>query len=119
MGLKQFETMTFDYVIADIDLGRNRMNGYKLTQEILEKYPSTYVLIHSNRRKEELDIEIRNDRQSRFLGFLPKPMKGDGLLNFFAGKCLGAGVGAAAFRPPESWGALKVAATMTAPKKKK
>ena len=119
MGLKQFETMTFDYVIADIDLGRNRMNGYKLTQEILEKYPSTYVLIHSNRRKEELDIEIRNDRQSRFLGFLPKPMKADELLQFLACKSFEAGDVAAAFRPPESCGDLKVAATMTAPKKKK
>src|SRR3989338_55428 len=119
MGLKQFETMTFDYVIADIDLCRNRMNGYKLTQEILEKYPSTYVLIHSNRRKEELDIEIRNDRQSRFLGFLPKPMKADELLQFLACKSFEAGDVAAAFRPPESCGGPKGAATMTAPKKKK
>ncbi len=86
MGLKQFETMTFDCVIADIDLGRNKMNGYKLTQEILEKYPSTYVLIHSNRRRDEMDEKIRVAASDHFLGFLPKPMKADELLQFLACK---------------------------------
>ncbi len=132
MGLKQFETMAFDYVIADIDLGRNKMNGYKLTQEILEKHPSTYVLIHSNRRRDEMDEKIRqacHPRESgdpvnvgdsrlrgndtRFMGFLPKPMKTDELLQFLACKSFETASGSVAepFRVPQDDGRLKPSAT--------
>ncbi|MBI2342685.1 MAG: response regulator, partial [Deltaproteobacteria bacterium] len=103
-GLKLFESGGFDYVIADIDLGKRKMNGYDFTQEILQKYPNTCVLIHSNKRKEELDIEIRECARyapspqpspsrgegeggggiDRFMGFLPKPMKASELLQFLA-----------------------------------
>lgn len=55
MAFKLFDDRIFDYVVADIDLGKNRMNGYEFTQIILEKYPGAYVLIHSNKRKDELD----------------------------------------------------------------
>ncbi len=90
-ALKVFEGREFDYVIADIDLGRNRMNGYKLTKIILEKYPNTHVLIHSNKRKGEMDEEVRRLSPSRFMGFLPKPMTSSELLQFLACKTFEAG----------------------------
>jgi len=103
-ALKVFETREFDYVIADIDMGRAFMNGYEFAQVVLEKYPNTHVLIHSNKRKDELDVQIRQaagrmknegrdaktpERQyasTKFLGFLPKPMKASELLQFLACK---------------------------------
>jgi CheY-like chemotaxis protein len=98
-ALAIFEAREFDYVITDIDLGKRKMNGYEFAQLILEKYPNTYVLIHSNKRKDELDEKIRScvrrhsesdDAQecnsSKFMGFLPKPMKAAELLQFLACK---------------------------------
>jgi len=130
-ALKLFSAQEFDYVVADIDLGKNRMNGYEFVQKVLKEHPNTHVIIHSNKRKEELDIQIRviasvakqspehsevreiatsakgglamtncrrDDksqvtshacppevwRGSRFMGFLPKPMKASELLQFLA-----------------------------------
>jgi CheY-like chemotaxis protein len=37
-ALKLLMRGEFDYVIADIDMERARMNGYELTQHILSKY---------------------------------------------------------------------------------
>jgi len=85
-ALGLLDERVFDYVIADIDLGRGRMNGYTLSQTVLEKYPDTHVLIHSNKRKEEMDKKIRNRANGRFMGFLPKPMKASELLQFLACK---------------------------------
>lgn len=81
--LKQHE---FDYVVADIDLGRYKMNGYEMSRQILEDYPNVYVLIHSNKRREELDINIREINSDHFMGFLPKPMNRSELLQFLACK---------------------------------
>ncbi|MBI2092174.1 MAG: response regulator [Deltaproteobacteria bacterium] len=94
-GLDFFKVTEFDYLIADIDLGKNRMNGYDFVQKILAEYPNTYVIIYSNKRKEELDMQIRQRVQNsksevirdlRFMGFLPKPMKASELLQFLACK---------------------------------
>jgi DNA-binding NtrC family response regulator len=85
-ALEMFKARKFDYVIADIDLGKMRLNGYEFSQMILEKYPSTHVLIHSNKRKAEMDKDIREIKSNRFMGFLPKPMKADELLQFLACK---------------------------------
>jgi len=87
-GLKLLDQHKFDYIIIDIDLGRAKMNGYKFAATVLEKSPNTYVLIHSNKRKEEMDEKIRglSTSTSRFLGFLPKPMKASELLQFLACK---------------------------------
>jgi CheY-like chemotaxis protein len=104
-ALNIFEACEFDYVIADIDMGRGRMNGYELTQTLLKKYPNTCVLIHSNKRKAEMDERIRmachpseggdplcsgdsrfRENDTRFMGFLPKPMKSSELLQFLACK---------------------------------
>jgi hypothetical protein len=52
----------------------------------LEKYPETYVLIHSNKRRGELDKDIRQIASDKFMGFLPKPMKASELLQFMACK---------------------------------
>lgn len=83
-GLSLLAEHEFDYVIADIDLGRQKMNGYEFSQLVLEKYPNTHVLIHSNKRKEELDKNIRKISSDKFMGFLPKPMKISELLQFLA-----------------------------------
>jgi len=85
-ALTLFKERAFDYLIADIDLGRNRMNGYELTEKILKQYPETLALIHSNKRREEMDGEIREMRNPHFMGFLPKPMKQGELLQFLARK---------------------------------
>ncbi len=85
-GLKVFEAREFDYVIADIDLGRGKMNGYTFAQKILQEHSSAYVLIHSNKRKVELDEKVRVVSAARFMGFLPKPMKPSELLQFLACK---------------------------------
>jgi signal transduction histidine kinase/DNA-binding NarL/FixJ family response regulator len=85
-ALELFEKREFDYVIADIDLGKRRMNGYEFVQIVLGKYRNTYVLIHSNKRKDELDKNIRHIASERFMGFLPKPMKASELLQFLACK---------------------------------
>ena len=79
-----FEECAFDYVIADIDLGKNRMNGYDFSRHILDKYPNTHVLIHSNKRRKELDKGIRSIQSDHFMGFLPKPMKKSELIQFLA-----------------------------------
>lgn len=85
-ALELFKTGHFDYVIADIDMGKNRMNGYEMSRMILDKYPNTHVLIHSNKRREEMDKNIRQINSLRFMGFLPKPMKQSELLQFLACK---------------------------------
>lgn len=85
-ALGLFEIKKFDYVITDIDMGKGRMNGYEFARTILEKYNNTRVLIHSNKRKNELDKGIREIESSRFMGFLPKPMKQEELLQFLARK---------------------------------
>jgi signal transduction histidine kinase/CheY-like chemotaxis protein len=86
VGLDLFKATEFDYLIADIDLGKNRLNGYDFARSILEKYPNVQVLIHSNKRKDELDKNIRQIASERFMGFLPKPMKASELLQFLACK---------------------------------
>ncbi|MBU0506404.1 response regulator, partial [bacterium] len=83
-ALMLFKECAFDYVIADIDMGIGKMNGYEFAGTVLEKYPCTHVLIHSNKRKKELDKNIREIKSSRFMGFLPKPMKQSELLQFLA-----------------------------------
>lgn len=83
-ALKLFGESVFDYVIADIDMGRNMMDGYRMSGIILDEYPNTYILIHSNKRKEEMDKNIRGISSPRFMGFLPKPMKRSELLQFLA-----------------------------------
>lgn len=86
VALRQFESGKFDYVITDIDLGKNRMDGYEFAGIILDNYPNTYVLIHSNKRKEEMDKNIRELRNPKFMGFLPKPMTQPELFQFLACK---------------------------------
>lgn len=107
VGLKLFEARNFDYVIADIDLGKFKMNGYEMTQLLLEKYSETHVLIHSNKRKDEMDKNIREIKSERFLGFLPKPMKTSELLQFLACKT---------FEPTKT--PLQIASEAEKPKKK-
>jgi CheY-like chemotaxis protein len=85
-ALKLFATQQFDYVIADIDLGKNRMNGYEFARVVLDMHPDTRVLIHSNKRKNEMDKNIRQIASANFMGFLPKPMKQSELLQFLACK---------------------------------
>lgn len=91
-ALNLFEKRIFDYVITDIDLGKGRMNGYEFAQIVLEKYPNTYALIHSNKRKDELDKNIRHIKSDKFMGFLPKPMKASELLQLLACKTFETGV---------------------------
>ena len=85
-ALQIFKAREINYIIIDIDLGINRINGYELAEEILQKYPNTYVLIHSNKRIEEMDKEIRRCSRARFMGFLPKPMEKTDLLQFLVRK---------------------------------
>lgn len=106
-ALKQLEAKEFDYIITDIDMGKRKMNGYEFAQDVLKKYPNAHVLIHSNKRKDELDRNIREiasgkalamtasgviasrakqSLEGKFMGFLPKPMKVSELLQFLACK---------------------------------
>ncbi len=86
IALELFRAREFDYVISDIDMGKRKMNGYEFSQIVLEKYHDTHVLIHSNKRRGELDKNIRQVASDKFLGFLPKPMKASELLQFLACK---------------------------------
>lgn len=83
-ALALFNNCEFDYVISDIDMGKNRMNGYDMSRTILETYKNTHVIIHSNKRREEMDKNIREVKSSRFMGFLPKPMNQSELVQFLA-----------------------------------
>lgn len=85
-GLELFKVREFDYVIADIDLEKNRINGYEFAGIVLDKYPNSYVLIHSNKRRDEMDKNIRQIAGDKFMGFLPKPMRSSELLQFLACK---------------------------------
>lgn len=75
-----------DYLIADLELGQSTMNGYELASTALARYPQTLVLIHSNKRREEMDEQIRALNNQHFMGFVPKPIKQQELLQFLAGK---------------------------------
>lgn len=86
--LNLFKAREFDYLIADIDLGYGKMNGYELSAEVLKHYQNTFVLIHSNKRKEEMDINVRKIMSDKFMGFLPKPMNQSELAQFLACKTL-------------------------------
>lgn len=86
MAIQLFQTQKFDYAIVDIDLGKGRMNGYELARMILKKYQETYVLVHSNKRRSEMDKGIRHIASKRFMGFLPKPMRSSELIQFLACK---------------------------------
>lgn len=85
-GLSLFKAREFDYVIADIDMGKRNMNGYEMAERILKTFPKTKVLIHSNKRRAEMDRGIRDLESENFLGFLPKPMNQQEIVQFMAGK---------------------------------
>jgi len=85
-ALKLFEARDFDYVIADLDLGAGCMNGYEFAEIVLKKFADAHLLIHSNRRKGELDKKVREIMSSRFMGFLPKPMHKAEMMQFLACK---------------------------------
>lgn len=85
-ALTLFRSQEFDYVIADIDMGKMKMNGYEFSRVVLDQYPNIHVLIHSNKRKDEMDKNIRQIESRSFLGFLPKPMRSSELLQFLACK---------------------------------
>lgn len=74
----------FDYVITDIDLGVGRMSGYDLVHQLLSSNEDIHVVIHSNKRRSELDQGIVQMDSPQFMGFLPKPMKESDMLKFLA-----------------------------------
>jgi len=74
----------FEYVITDIDLGIGRMDGYEFVRTVLTQYQKVSVLIHSNKRQNEMDEGIIKIRSPRFLGFMPKPMSEFDVLKFLA-----------------------------------
>lgn len=84
LALKQFEARKFNYLISDIDMGRLNMDGYALVNVVLDKYPDTLSIIHSNKRIHSKDVGLVG--RKNFLGFLPKPMDTNELLHFLAGK---------------------------------
>lgn len=86
IALRQFEAREFDYVVTDIDMGKNQMNGYEFATRILKKYKKSYVLIHSNKRCGEMDTGVRQIRSSKFMGFLPKPISKSDMLQFLSRK---------------------------------
>lgn len=85
-ALEIMSKQEFDYVISDIDLGKRRMNGYAFSKQVLELYSGVRVVIHSNKRREEMDKGMRQIKNDRFMGFLPKPMTQSELLQFLACK---------------------------------
>jgi len=84
VALKQFEARQFDYVITDIDMGRLNLDGYEFARIVLDKYPKSLVLVHSNKRIHGKDESLLG--RKNFQGFLPKPMDEGELMHFLAGK---------------------------------
>jgi CheY-like chemotaxis protein len=82
-ALALFEKENFDYVVSDIDMGKNKMNGYTFVRELLSKHKNVIAVIHSNKRQSEMYEALRNI--PRMQGFLPKPMNREDILVFLSG----------------------------------
>lgn len=61
----------FSYVISDIDMGEDNLDGFEFVKRFLSKYSNAKVVIHSNWNLP--DTEIRS-KEAGAVGFLKKPM---------------------------------------------
>ena len=60
-----------DYLICDIDLSDKKNDGFSVLSKALEKYSSSMVLMHTNRKDPE---DINKAKTLGACGFCPKPI---------------------------------------------
>jgi ligand-binding sensor domain-containing protein/signal transduction histidine kinase/DNA-binding NarL/FixJ family response regulator len=74
-----------DYLICDIDLSDKENDGFSVLSKTLEKYPTSMVLIHTNRKETE---DINRARVLGACGYCTKPITEAILVDFLLDKKL-------------------------------
>ena len=72
-----------DYLICDIDLSDKKNDGFSVLSKTLEKYSTSMVLIHTNRKDPE---DINKAKTLGACGFCPKPITEAILVDLLLGK---------------------------------
>lgn len=85
-ALMILKEVAIDYIIIDLNLGKEEMNGYELTKKVLDIYKDAYVIISSNKDVARIVKPLKKIYSEKFLGFVPKPITSGKLLQFFARK---------------------------------